>query len=78
MANTELSATVKVTIDIENTEAVLLAAERAGYVVIDKSELLDHYGQLREASEGRGTHREAAEAAINYLFDVLGEPGAGE
>lgn len=52
--------------------------ESMGFIVINESELLDHYGQLREASEGRGAHREAAETAINYLFDVLGEPGAGE
>lgn len=52
--------------------------ESMGFVVIDESYLLDLYGQLREASEGRGANREAAEAAINYLFDVLGEPGTGE
>ena len=52
--------------------------EAMGFIVIDQDELLAHYGDLREASEGRGAHREAAEAAINYLFDVLGEPGTGE
>lgn len=52
--------------------------ESMGFIVINESDLLDLYGQLREVSEGRGAHREAAETAINYLFDVLGEPGAGE
>lgn len=52
--------------------------ESMGFIVIDEGDLLDLYGQLREASEGRGAHREAAGTAINYLFEVLGEPGAGE
>lgn len=78
MASTDLTATVTVSVDVNNLEAVLIAAERSGYVVIDRDELMQHYGELREAHEGRGNSRQAAEAAINYLFEALGEPGAGE
>ena len=58
--------------------ALLSAVEKLGYVVIDHVELNSHYADLREESEGRGAHRNAADKAINYLFEVLGEPGAGE
>lgn len=47
-------------------------------IQIDKTDLLNHYYALREASEGLGAHRVAADMAIDYLFDILGEPGAGE
>ena len=52
--------------------------EQAGYVVIDSGELANLYIELRELSEGRGAHHAAAERAINFLFEELGEPGAGE
>lgn len=52
--------------------------EESGYVVIDRSELLAHYEDLREEIEGRGALFNGAEKAINYLFEALGEPGAGE
>lgn len=52
--------------------------EMRGYVVLDKAELMQHYAELRELSEGRGAHHAAAERSINYLFEALGEPGAGE
>lgn len=47
-------------------------------IEIDRMELEGHYIALREAAEGRGAYKLAAELAIDYLFDVLGEPGAGE
>lgn len=59
-------------------ERIAEAAEAEGFVVIDHTELLAHYGELREMHEGRYTSALAAEKAINYLFEVLGEPGAGE
>ena len=59
-------------------ERIVEAAEAEGFVVIDRDELLAHYGELREMHEGRYVSVLAAETAINYLFDVLGEPGAGE
>ena len=59
-------------------ERIAEAAEAEGFVVIDRTELLAHYGDLREEVEGRGAIRNGAEKAINYLFEVLGEPGAGE
>ena len=58
--------------------AAIGAVEDLGYVVIDRAELTDHYVALREMHEGRGLSPLAAEKAIEYLFEALGEPGAGE
>ena len=52
--------------------------DKVEIVAIDKSELTGLYSELRELSEGRGAHRAAAETAINALFEILGEPGAGD
>lgn len=46
--------------------------EAMGFVVIDRDELLAHYGELREMHEWRSASPLAAEKAINYLFEVLG------
>lgn len=46
-------------------------------VEIPKETLEELLGELRELSEGRGAHHAAAERAINFLFEELGEPGAG-
>lgn len=73
-----IPVTLNINIDVENIEAVLTAAEAAGYVVIRHDELAHTYGVLRELSEGRGLHKKAADMAINYMFEELGEPGAGE
>lgn len=47
-------------------------------VEIPKDTLEELLGELRELSEGRGAHHAAAERAINFLFEELGEPGAGD
>lgn len=47
-------------------------------IEIDVAELLDHYGSLREIHEGRGESGAAAQMAIDFLFEILGEPGVGE
>lgn len=78
MASHHIPVSPTATIDFDSTEALLSAVEKLGYVVIDHVELHSHYADLREESEGRGAHRNAADKAINYLFEVLGEPGAGE
>jgi len=78
MASHHIPVSPTATIDFDSTEALLSAVEKLGYVVIDRAELLDHYADLREEHEGRGAHRNAADKAINYLFEALGEPGAGE
>lgn len=59
------------TTDIEKVEA-------KGYVVHDRADLENLYSELRELSEGRGAHKAAAETAISALFEILGEPGAGD
>lgn len=61
-----------------STEQLVELVESRGMVVINHGDLLDLYGELREMSEGRGMHKKAAETAISYLFEELGEPGAGE
>lgn len=47
-------------------------------LTIPRSTLEDLYSELRELSEGRGAHQAAAESAIRFLFEELGEPGAGD
>ena len=75
MANTGMAAAIA---SHMTTEQLAELVESRGMVVIDRTELLAHYGDLREEVEGRGAIRNGAETAINYLFEVLGEPGAGE
>lgn len=47
-------------------------------VTIPRETLEELYAELRELSEARGAHRAAAETAIRFLFEELGEPGAGD
>ena len=75
MANTGMAAAIA---SHMTTEQLAELVESRGMVVIDRTELLAHYGELREMHEGRYVSALAAETAINYLFEVLGEPGAGE
>lgn len=43
-----------------------------------KEELLNLMVELQEMTDGRGMYRKAAEHAVEQLFAILGEPGAGE
>lgn len=47
-------------------------------IIIDKAELEAVYYEMRELAEGREAYRVAAEHGITFLFEALGEPGAGE
>lgn len=56
----------------------MATSKRFETVTIERAVMEDMLAELRELSEGRGSHKAAAETAIRFLFEELGEPGAGE
>lgn len=55
-----------------------MAKHGANVIAIDAAELRAAYIEMRELSEGRGAHQAAASHGIDFLFQALGEPGAGD